>query len=87
MVSTSNRVYWGKAWATAPTPKRRTQVKPGDALKHVKVMPLDQGGHEQGTTIIQNILTDWDVDNNIITIIKILFIELTVSQMLVNNTN
>ena len=60
----------------------RTQGKPGNALNHVMVMPLDQGGHEHFAIIIQNILMIWNVDSNIIKIIKYLFNELTEAQML-----
>ena len=64
-----------------------TQGKPGNALNLVKVMPLNQGVHEHCTMIIQNILLIWDVDSNIIKIIKYSFNELTEEQMLLNKTN
>ena len=65
----------------------RTQGKPGNALNHVKVMPLAQGGHEHCAMIIQNILMIWDVHSNRITIIKYSFNKLTETQMLLNKTN
>ena len=65
----------------------RTQGKPGDALNHVKAMPLDQEGHEHCAMIIQNNLMIWDVDSNIIKIIKYSFNELTEEQILLNKTN